>query len=152
MTQYIIYDLDGCIADDRARLPLIDHSQPDPWAKYHEGCDRDPLINKSWAALGRLLCTPIIFTSRPEVVRAKTQRWLQNVAGLNAERLFMRPDDDHTPSIQLKERFLRRLEQTDSLAFSDIVLAFDDRREILDMYEGYGIKTIQTYYPKGALI
>ena len=162
MTQYIIYDLDGCIADDRARLPLIDPEQvksflagqtlKDPWAKYHTWCFRDPLINEHWVAVGRHLAIPVIFTSRPEAVRAKTQEWLREVAGLHTELLFMRPDDDHTPSAQLKEHFLRKLEQAFSPAPLDIALALDDQRDILDMYEGYGIETAQTFYPEEVVL
>ena len=148
MKKYIIFDLDGCIADDRARLPLIDHEQPDPWATYHAWCFRDPLINEHWAAIGWHLAIPIIFTARPEAVRKKTQGWLRDVAGLHTELLFMRPDDDRAPSLQLKERFLRDLKQAFSPASLDIVMALDDRREILDMYEGYGIRTAQTFYPE----
>ena len=47
--KYIILDLDGCISDDRRRLHLIDHNEPDMtkrYEKYHSVCDSDPPINR----------------------------------------------------------------------------------------------------------
>ena len=153
MSRYIIFDLDGCIADDRERQPLIDHSQPDPWEAYHKGCANDPLINGHYITLAKAMeFIPAIFTSRPEIVRGETQQWLEKVAGLDTKLLFMRPNDDRAPSVELKERFLRKLEQAYSPAYLDVAFALDDRREILDMYKRYSIPTVQTFYPEGMIV
>jgi len=148
--KYIIYDLDGCIADDRWRQPLIDHSLPDPWAKYHEGCYSDPLMNKNWVQIGRFICAPIVFTARPEYVSTQTRHWLRDVAGLEVEWLFMRPNDDHiTPSVKLKEQFLNQCFTRHGIVSKDISIALDDRADILNMYKRYSIPTCQLNYPKG---
>ena len=153
MSRYVIFDLDGCISDDRERLPLIDHSKDDPWKEYHDKCHCDPLINGHLVSIGKHLAVPIIFTLRPESVRRKTEWWLKNVAGMPTEFLFMRKEDEHcTPSVELKENYLRKLEQAFHPAPLEIVLALDDQRDILDMYESFGIKTIQTFYPEGVTI
>jgi len=153
MTRYIIFDLDGCIADDRERLSLIDHSQPDPWAKYHEGCYSDPLINKTWVRMGRFICTPIVFTARPECVREQTASWLRDVARLDVKWLFMRPDgDNHTPSVELKERFLLHCFNRHGIGPESISMALDDRIDVLAMYKEYTILTRQLSYPERAMV
>ena len=67
--KYIILDLDGCISDDRWRLHLIDHNEPDMtkrYEKYHSVCDSDPPINRH------------LFDSLDEVVR--TRGWTKEQA------------------------------------------------------------------------
>jgi hypothetical protein len=145
--KYVIFDLDGCIADDRRRQPLINMEAPDPWEAYHADCEKDPLIN------GHLiqLASPfhlIVFTARPQNVRSKTERWLRDVAKLDALYIFMRQDECRKSSPELKEDYLLSLFKY-GIAPESIVCAYDDRQDVLAMYEKHGIVSHKISYPLG---
>jgi hypothetical protein len=149
MKSYVIFDLDGCLADDRRRQPLIDLEAPDPWEAYHADCDRDPLINGHLIKLVEALypfLEPIIFTARPEKVRAKTERWLREVAKLNVQKILMRPTGCHKRSPELKKDFLQALFKS-GIKPRDISCAFDDREDVLAIYELHGIWPVKAGYP-----
>lgn len=151
IAKYIIFDLDGCISDDRRRLPLIDHSQDDPWAEYHAGCWGDPLMNEHYVVASRYFA-PIIFTARPEAVRRQTREWLEDVAQMKPRWIFMRSNDDRASSVELKERFLSQCFIEHGLKPEDIFVALDDRTDILAMYRRYAIPVCQTKYPEEVTI
>lgn len=143
--KYVIFDLDGCLADDRRRKPLFDPLRPESWDAYHADCENDPLIN------GHLISQtaefePIIFTSRPESVFAETYRWLRDVAKLNTKRIFMRSRGCLKGSPELKRGYLESLLK-EGVAVSDIVCAYDDREDVLAMYGAYGIPAVKISYP-----
>jgi hypothetical protein len=143
---WAILDLDGCIADDRRRLPLIDPKAPDPWAAYHAGCYEDPLINEP---LLTLCCRYSIafFTGRPSIWRAHTNGWLQNVVKFRPYLLFMRSPGCLLPSPELKERMLLQLTRHVRSPSLMVRVAADDRDDVLLMYQSYGIEVIKTSYP-----
>lgn len=147
MKRYIILDLDGCLADDRRRLPLIDHSAPDPWEAYHADCENDPLMNHHYASLGRFYDS-LVFTARPEAVRAQTLRWLKNVAQIKPKHIFMRPNACRRMSPDLKCSYLKSIFALGILP-REIALAIDDREDVLEVYEANNISTVLVTYPKG---
>lgn len=78
-----IFDLDGCISDDRRRrkyLPSGAAKSSADYDKYHEGGGSDPSMN-SYAlttAMKQLECTHFLFiTARPEKYRGATADWLK---------------------------------------------------------------------------
>lgn len=138
---FTICDLDGCIADDRHRLGLIDTSRLDPWEDYHAACWNDRFMNAG-CVIGQ--AGLLIFTSRCESVRAETERWLAR-HGIRPLVIKMRPvDDKFTSSVDLKERFLK---EVFSLPIGGAnVIAYDDRDDILSMYRRYNVRTIKVTY------
>jgi hypothetical protein len=149
--KYVIFDLDGCLADDRRRQPLIDLAASDPFEAYHSDCHLDPLINSYlFDRTAHLGLKPFIFTARPEKLREKTLWWLREVAGLKiaSEQLFMRPEGCLKKSPELKKDYLDSLLKS-GLKRGDIVLAFDDREDVLAVYESAGILTEKISYPPG---
>ncbi len=145
MKSYVIIDLDGCIADDRRRQPLINPEATDPWATYHAGCDEDPLINEHILELAANHA-PVFFTARPDSVRAKTLEWLEKVAGMQGGLLFMRANDCRKTSPDLKASFLEMLFRI-GIPAREIACACDDRDDVLEMYKLHGIRTMKTIYP-----
>lgn len=139
--KYVIFDLDGCLADDRHRQPQLRRS----FDAYHSDCDKDPLIN---AHLINMMehYKPIIFTGRPEKFRDKTLWWLKEVAKINPQVVCMRPDDCFVSSPELKKGFLENLVR-DGFGLHDILVAFDDREDVLAVYSAYGIPTSKVSYP-----
>lgn len=141
MTKFIIVDLDNCIADDAWRIPKINWSKPTPIARYH-----DYHSLSGFDAIGNLRifdehadCGLIIFTARPELYRALTHEWLTR-RGVPYERLFMRGNEDHRDSIELKRTMVLNLpEFYYGIALEDIAAAYDDRQDVVDMYRSYKI-------------
>lgn len=131
--QFAIFDLDGCIADDSRRLPLIrKENDLDKYDKYHEDMINDAASNFAVvrSALSRGLSL-LIITARPEKYRWQTSNWL-GLQGLGSAHLLMRPNGDLRNSPQLKCELLEAW-------LSDhrdctIAEAYDDRRDILEAY------------------
>lgn len=139
---YAIIDLDNCISDDAWRMHLCEMHHPKPndrYWKYHDACHLDQHENsdiiREIAARHRIL----VFTSRPEIVRHKTESWLWKWR-IPHEHLLMRPNDSHTPSVDLKREMLNHAR---SIIQSEIVHAIDDRLDILTMYEQEGIISVR---------
>lgn len=129
----VIYDLDSCVSDDRWRLHLL----PD-YDTYHFFCPNDLPANKEIWPKNLDEFTPIIITARPEKFRAHTEAWLRQNGFLYVE-LYMRDNDDMRTSPELKKSAVAKV-QKDYLKCV-IQMAYDDRQDVLDMYESLGIPT-----------
>jgi len=143
----IIFELDNCLADDRERIPLIDHAAPPErrWNAYHDRCAQDAPVNMhilaAAAALARAAGGRILFhTGRPEHVRPETEAWLSaHAAWLGKYELRMRPMAAKiTGSVALKAWQLDRARA----AGRNPALAFDDRQDIVDMYHNNNVAGI----------
>lgn len=144
-TRYVIFDLDNCLSDDRERMKLIDWDAPNPTLKYHEYhqcCGEDKpgnlAVYRHW--INDKGFSPIFMTARPETVRRQTERWMaENVLNVGeAPLLLMRSELDHSKSVDVKRKQLQELASL-SIACEDIVIAFDDRPDIIEMYAVHGI-------------
>lgn len=141
--KYVIFDLDNCLADDSARLPLIDHAEARPterYAAYHAGCGNDPVGNYTTFTLACHAARPIFLTARPVSVHAQTLLWIQDNLGVQDPILIMRNVHDHRPSPALKGDQLRSLDAY-GVDLADIICAFDDREDVLAMYAEHGLST-----------
>ncbi len=143
---YVIFDLDNCLADDSARIPLIDWSAANPedrYRAYHEACANDPCPVTSRALFARWTAggsrVPIFLTARPVSVHVLTVEWLANHLHVHNPILLMRNIGDHRPSRELKRAQLHDLRDHYDVVFDWIAMAFDDRPEIVEMYREEGI-------------
>ena len=141
--KYFIFDLDNCLSDDGWRIDLIDWSQTEPdkrYAAYHAECQHDcPANLDTFRAqlLGRN-ARPVFFTARPQSVRAKTLAWIERELKVETPWLYMRGNDDHRPSVDVKRDMLRGF--VDAGIFKkDIECAWDDHKGVLNMYREEGI-------------
>jgi hypothetical protein len=148
MKPLAIIDLDNCVSNDFWRLSKIDLSHEvvnDRYWDYHEACDKDVpgqvqlMYVRQLAKNYRLL----VFTSRPSCVREKTERWLRKW-GIPYERLYMRADDDHNSSVNVKLGFYKMAK----LDFDpcEIEVAIDDREDILSLYRELGIPRVERIF------
>ena len=137
---YVILDLDNCIADDAWRIPKINWQKSNPMERYHDyhslsGFDRlgnqDILTRHESDEI-------IIFTARPVLYSALTQEWLRRNE-VNYEYLVMRNNNDHRPSLELKRTMLMWMPDVYGIPLEDIVAAYDDRPDVVEMYRKYGI-------------
>lgn len=138
LPEAIIVDLDGtlCIKGDR---DIYDAS------KCHLDT-RDEVVNTivEWAWADDY---EIIFMSgRGEEHRAETEAWLEangwslHIVGVSGP--FMRPEGDRRPDFKVKaDLFEEHVRGKFSVKF-----ALDDRNQIVDLWRGMGIKTLQVDY------
>lgn len=140
--KYVIFDLDGCISDDRWRRHLVDLTKDDPYEAYHAECRNDKLINRHLIHDFPLDFIPIIFTARPEKFRPQTERWLHDVAKFTPWWIFMRQDDSKKTSPELKEDYLKSMFSF-GVKRSEIICAFDDRDDVLAVYKKHGIHAVK---------
>ena len=143
--QIAIFDLDGCISDDTERKKFL----PD-YAEYHDRLDQDPVMNHMLVIGQHELGREIVFlTARPETYRVQTLKWLYKAFGddlVDQCRLLMRDNSDHRKSPAMK---LHRL-ITEGIACEEIVIAYDDRVDVLAAYKTYGIKKCRILDADGA--
>jgi hypothetical protein len=133
-----IIDLDNCVSNDQWRLNKIQLHHPKPndrYWEYHEHCHLDPHGNRHVISQLRYSYRLLVFTSRPEIVRDKTERWLDE-NDIPYDLLFMRPDDNHMSSVDMKRLMLSWVPEGQY----NIEHAIDDRHDILDMYRSQGIR------------
>lgn len=128
-----IFDLDGCIADDRRRRTLISKG----WDSYHEDAINDPVVNgdvlRNHIKAGHFI---EFVTARPEKYREATRHWIANHFGVHAfnSNLWMRPEEDHRDSVELKREVV-----TKHIVAEAVVAAYDDREDVVEMYRSLGI-------------
>jgi hypothetical protein len=118
---WIIFDIDGTVADCRHRHKHLERPVPD-WEAFFAASEFDaplPLgvaLAFEYAAEGQLLW----LTGRPERYRGITVHWLRD-QGLPVTPLHMRPNDDMRPAALFKAE---RIEQL--AAERPVLLVVDD--------------------------
>lgn len=142
MTRYCIFDLDNCLSNDIARIPLIDWSQDDPekrYAAYHAQCGEDDAGNLNVYRRVTATHIPVFLTARPVEVALQTRAWISHWLGVSNPRIMMRNRGDSRPSVDVKRWQLDQLFDSYGIKLEDIKVAYDDRQDIVDMYNGFGI-------------
>lgn len=135
----IILDLDNTIADDSWRIPRIRWEHEDPFRRYHDyhslsGFDK--IGNIELVLTGHDV---VIFTARPVSYRAVTEEWL-NRHNIDWKALLMRPIGDRSHSRELKRVQLFSMRKLLGYSFEDILCAYDDRQDVVDMFMALGVK------------
>lgn len=129
----VLTDLDGTLARARWRADI----RPD-WHAYWEASKDDKpnqIMTELIAQLGQshqVIC----ITSRPEVWRQLTVQWLLKHRVL-VDELYMRPEQDYSKSPELKLKLVTPLNLDPKT-----VLAIDDRRDVIEMYQSLGFMTL----------
>lgn len=139
--KYIIVDLDNCIANDAWRIPKINWQKSNPMDRYHEYHSLsgfDEVGNLDIFAEHPDTAT-IVFTARPVLYHAVTEEWLRR-KNIPYEFLVMRNNNDHKPSLELKRTMLNWLPHVYGVPLEDIVAAYDDRPDVVEMYKTHGLK------------
>lgn len=136
----IIVDLDNTIADCNWRLDFI-RTKPKNWPAFHRGTKKDGVhedvlhVIKTLQAAGARI---IICTGREEVVKEDTIWWLENVAKLQYDGLYMRSKGDHRRDDVVK---LELLEQMKEDGFNP-TMAFEDRARVAAAWRSVGIRVL----------
>ena len=135
----VVWDLDGTLADDRARAHFVEveRGRERDWHSYFDAIDQDPPIAASMEILRamRAYGSRIIFlTGRPDFTRAKTERWLQANGLAEYDLLVMRPAGEKRHAGEFKVDEVRKLRDQ-----YELVCAFEDRIDVAEHLRLTGI-------------
>ena len=131
---WVVFDLDGTLADDSHRIGLIQRDEP-KWDKYFAQCGGDTpiistiLMTQLFARAGAEI---VIMTGRSGQVKDLTVSWL-NTYNVYFHDLFMRPEGDiTTPNKELKSAWVQELYTEDP--YKHILCAFEDLKNLVDFW------------------
>jgi beta-phosphoglucomutase-like phosphatase (HAD superfamily) len=134
----VIWDLDGTLADDRARAHFleVERGLARDWDSYFDAVDQDAPIAASIEVLHALRGAGvriIYLTGRPEFTREKTERWLKANGLDEYDRLVMRPaTGDWRPAGEMKTEKIAELRR-------ELVCAFADRIDVAEALRVAGV-------------
>ena len=132
---WIIFDLDGTLADCAHRVPLL----PD-WDAFYSACNYDRPIKPMVELYKSLVADDSYFISiwsgRRESEFDKTIDWFELHHIPLSDDIRMRPNGDHRPDTELKLEWLTGSGDTP-------ILVFEDRSSVVKMYRDKGIQVCQ---------
>jgi hypothetical protein len=141
MSNVIVFDLDGTLANLDHRLNLVRTKKPN-WDKFYERCVYDEVnewCKQMMNALFAQQYTIFIVSARPETYRKETEEWLYS-KGVNYSKLVMvRGSRDSTGDADLKRAWLKEFGK------ENILFAVDDRQRVVDMWRQEGVVCLQCY-------
>jgi predicted secreted acid phosphatase len=128
----VIWDLDGTLADDRARAHFVEveEGRTRDWESYFDAIEEDPPIAASIALLHALHkdgFRVIFLTGRPEYTRPQTERWLKANGLDEHDVLLMRPNGERRHAGEFKVEVVAKLTEE-----YEILCAFEDRIDVAE--------------------
>lgn len=139
----VIFDLDGCLSDDRWRLELLPPQPhigkpPEAFNEYNRRCAMDEPLAAGMELLdGVAQDVDVVvwfITARPVAYRERTWEWLhKHFTFANTPVLSMRAPGDLRSSPELKVEKVAHL-FNEAPANAKIIAAFDDRDDVLAEY------------------
>ncbi len=135
---FVIFDLDGTIADIRHRTHFVRRGARN-WDAFFSACVDDveyPHVVETFKAHLNAGHKVRIWSARSDVVRGETVKWLAAV-GIDPGLLqHMRAEGDSTPDAVLKRHWLNQEHDKPDLVY-------DDRQRVVDMWRAEGIPCFQ---------
>lgn len=141
--KYIIFDIDGVLADCSHRLKYIKGEKKDygKFYSYDEVIEDKVLeggkeiLESLELALDSMEYVDIAFvTARNENCWEATADWLMSNFDGSYDQILMRPSNDWRPAHQVKEDLIKK-----HIGFENILFAFDDDDKINEMYAKHGV-------------
>jgi phosphoglycolate phosphatase-like HAD superfamily hydrolase len=135
----VIWDLDGTLADDRARAHYVEvaEGRTRDWDSYFDAVDEDAPIAASIELLRALRGNGVrivYLTGRPEFTRPKTEQWLKANGLDEYDLLVMRPEGERRHAGEFKVDEVRRLRSR-----YELVCAFEDRIDVAEHLRRSGL-------------
>lgn len=150
--KYIVFDIDGVLADCSHRLKYIQGKDKD-YEKFYsdEEIMKDKIIEAGRKIVDMLynLYTMedfyrptefygkiILLTGRSEICEETTRIWVsKNIfKDLSLYSIIMRPKNDWRPAHEVKESLIEK-----HIGFENILFAFDDDDQVNEMYKKHGV-------------
>ena len=150
--KYIVFDIDGVLADCSHRLKYIQGENKD-YDKFYsdEEIKKDKVIEAGRKIIDMLynlyamedFYRPtefygkiILLTGRNEICKEATKAWaIKNIfeyASLYS--IIMRPENDYRPVHEVKKSLIEK-----HIGFENILFAFDDDEQVNEMYKKHGV-------------
>ena len=143
--KYIVFDIDGVLADCSHRLHYIQGDNKD-YEKFYS--DEEVLKDIPIPNLNTILFeirdanymgsnTDIKFiTARNIKCITATTEWLERCFGIMIEEgdILMRPANDYRPAHEVKKDLIEK-----HIGFENILFAFDDDDQVNEMYKKHGV-------------
>jgi len=147
--KYIVFDIDGVVANIEHRVPLI---KSEGWDAFYDACYGDICIEPNALLLSIIIrgckltkdetdldCKVVFFTGRDERIRVQTVDWFKFNVGINIESdLYMRKSGDYRPDFEIKKQM------AETLGIDNIICVFEDRNQVVNMWREIGIQCHQT--------
>ena len=136
---FVVFDLDGTLADTASRLRFIE-VKPKDYGAFHQASVTAKAIahiQPVYWGFRRQFIPIEIWTGRPERYKVITRNWLSLWGFTGCRKLRMRPEDDNRPDVELKKEWL------DQCGFNKPLLVFEDRTRVVEMYRENGVPCFQ---------
>lgn len=136
----VIFDMDGTLAD----VSSIRHhvvNKPRGMKNFHAfhaesvNVPANPVVAAAARQAHSEGLAVLIVTARSVQWRHHTAFWLA-INDIPSDGMWMRPDRDHRPDVQVKTDILKRIR-----ASFDVVHAWDDNPAIIELWKSHGIPT-----------
>lgn len=134
----VIFDLDGTLANIDHRTHFVRGGNRD-WDSFFRECTNDlavPHVVETFHAHLEAGHRVRIWSGRSDVVRAETERWLDEATIDPCYLEHMRADGDNTPDVELKRYWLSQAQHRPDLVY-------DDRQRVVDMWRAEGVPCFQ---------
>ena len=141
--KYIVFDIDGVLADCSHRLPYIQGEDKD-YNKFYS--DEEIMKDKPILNLDKILfniqCADgssidiKFITARNIKSITATAEWLEKYFSIMVEEgdILMRPKNDYRPAHEVKKDLIEK-----HIGFENILFAFDDDDQVNEMYKKHGV-------------
>jgi hypothetical protein len=136
----IVFDIDGTLSDPEHRRHLVANRPKPDWEEFQRLEHLDPAIEPV-AALARTLAAAhriVLCTGRMESSRGATEAWLAKHR-IPYQGLYMRPQGDFRSDEIVKGELLDAI----TADGYEIMVAFDDRQRVVDMWRSRGVLCCQ---------
>ena len=141
--KYIVFDIDGVLADCSHRLKYIqgEDKDYDSFYSYDEILKDKPILNLDKILLN-IQCAENsdidirFITARNIKSITATAEWLEKYFSIMVEEgdILMRPENDYRPSHEVKKSLIEK-----HIGFENILFAFDDDDQVNKMYKKHRI-------------
>jgi len=146
MKDTIVVDLDGTLADGRARYHLVSGKKRD-YEAFHAKLGEDP-VNEWCAEIVRRFhykndqgpfdeISVVLVSARPKSAQADTLAWLKKNYVPFGALFCLRADGDNTPDQELKRAWLH------AYGKERVLFCVDDRKKVVDMWREEGLTCLQ---------
>lgn len=140
--KYVVFDIDGCLADITDLLPLWDTDREQFYARLGEA----KLIKKVadiFYGLSHTNFTRVIYTSKPEKTRTVTETWLTErwLMPYDVESILMRENGDSRHDSLVKLEMLEKA----GLTPDNVLLIVEDRTCVVKALRQKGFTVLQPF-------
>lgn len=148
-----LVDIDGTIADISHRLhyiksdgtKYIPDDAPVDWDSFFNAMVDDIPIDGMCKLIQSLnhVYDIIYITGRPDSHRKQTEEWLNNHKFPLMLGVYMRTTGDHRPDYLVKRELYEAVLKDMDAEPTDVKIAIEDRKQVVDMWRSLGILTLQ---------